>query len=282
MIPRLVLTTISLCLFGILGLASPRLLEAAAPPELGLQESDFFYYPLRPGESLSDVGRIFRIPVEELIQLNQIGDANRLSIGQTIKIPDPFAREALMLRRERDQILEQKRQIERATAVHEQVVSGLESKIRELDGEKAAVTNELAATAQWHLAAKLLAALLLGTLVWALKAVADRAMLTRKLASVAAENAALVEAKARYREAASHLELRCQKLYRSKDEAPRDVVVDGTMRLARAFDQGADKIERLLASIRTEREKEEHFLDTESKVLAWLFHPVRELLARHG
>lgn len=258
------------------------LLTFLCASEAGVEPArqDFFYYPLRGGESLTDVSRIFRVPLQELTELNRIADPNRLPVGQTLKIPNAFALQAAALRGERDRLLEDKQRIERESAERQLAAAGLEKKVRGLDAEKAALAAEVAAAVHWQRSAKVLCVLLFGALGWALKSRTERAMLTRKLNLMAAENATLTAAKETLRNAAAQLELRYQKLYRGKGEAPRDVISDGTARLARAFNEGALGIEQQVGRLEALRDREERRREAEQKVLAWVFHPVRELRYR--
>jgi hypothetical protein len=77
----------------------------------------------------------------------------------------------------------------------------------------------------------------------------------------------------------AQLELRYQGLYAGSNVARE--VADGAKRLARAFEQGAAQLERGLANIRAERDREEHRLASDRRVREWVLHPVREWLARH-
>src|SRR5687767_6775099 len=78
--------------------AAPLVASAQADPlpvvEAAGDRDGLFRYPLRPNESLNEVSRIFGVPVSELIEINRIGDPNRLRSGQVIVIPDFYAREA--------------------------------------------------------------------------------------------------------------------------------------------------------------------------------------------
>jgi hypothetical protein len=122
--------------------------------------------------------------------------------------------------------------------------------------------------------------LLGGALLWALKSQIAAALAARRQRALAAENASLRIAKERYRLAASQLELRYQGLYGNRREPISYVVAEGLDRLRRAFGDGAEQIERLLAEIRPER-AQRTLSESEAKTRAWLFHPLRELLERY-
>src|SRR6266478_2023022 len=82
------------------------------PTSANQVQEEFFEYRLRPGESLSEVGRLFRLPVEELAQLNRIADPTRLQAGQLVKVPNIFARQVAQIQAERNRFSAEKDQIE--------------------------------------------------------------------------------------------------------------------------------------------------------------------------
>jgi murein DD-endopeptidase MepM/ murein hydrolase activator NlpD len=253
-----------------------------SPPQAASNRAEqaYFSYPLRAGESLNDVARIFRVPAEELAALNQIRDPNRLQIGQLLRVPDGFAQEAAELRAERERLLSEKQRTDRESDARRRTIAGLEAQLRDAQAEKNAVAAELAANVQWHKAAILVSVLLLGALAWGLKSRFDRANLARRQRVLRAENAALITAKDKYRQAASQLELRYQNLYAKKSDEPVPyAVAEGVERIGRAFKEGSSEVERRLAEFRVEGEQKGEASQGE-KVRARLFHPVRELLER--
>jgi murein DD-endopeptidase MepM/ murein hydrolase activator NlpD len=267
-----------LCLLTV---ASSRLDAYAEPPRAASvrPEQAYFSYPLRAGESLNDVARIFRVPAEDLAALNQITDPNHLQIGQLLRVPDGFAQEAAALRAERDRLLVEKQRVDRQSDARVRTIADLETQLRQLQGEKNAVAAELAANVQWHKTAMVVSILLIGALAWGLKSRFDRANLERRQRMLKAENAALIAAKDRYRQAASQLELRYQNLYAKKNEEPVSyAVAEGIERLGRAFREGSSEIERLLAEFRAEHRGKAP--QGEERPRARPFHAVRDLLER--
>lgn len=219
-------------------------------PVIGAEPTDdsgAFAYPVRPGESLSDVSRIFGVPVSELAARNRLSDVNRLQSGQVLRIPNPFAREAAALRSERDRLLAEKARTERESTRLEQVAGELEARVRRLEEEKAALAAELAAVGRWRKTAQSLVVALLAVFAWALKARAGQIQLRRRLAALSAQVTALSVSKDRYRQAVSQLELKYQQLYRGPAERKDEIVADGIARLERTFREGSADIERLLA-----------------------------------
>jgi murein DD-endopeptidase MepM/ murein hydrolase activator NlpD len=279
--PNFALWTASLC---VLTVASSRLdayTESSPQAASSRAEQAYFSYPLRAGESLNDVARIFRVPAEELAALNQIRDPSRLQIGQMLRVPDGFAQEAAELRAERERLLGEKQRTDRESDARRRAIAGLETQLREVQAEKNAVAAELAANVQWHRAAMLVSILLLCALAWGVKSRFDRANLARRQRVLRAENAALMAAKDKYRQAASQLELRYQNLYAQKSDEPVPyAVAEGVERIGRAFKEGSSEVERRLAEFRVEREQKGEALRGGERMRARLFHPVRELLER--
>jgi len=254
---------------------SPSALEPAAARD------EFFSYPLRSGESLNDVARIFRVPAQELATINRITDPSRLQLGQIIRVPNGFAREAEELRAERQQLLAQKSRADQDVQAQQHAAAAIETQLRESQSEKDSVARELATMARWRKTATGALALFFVALAWALKSLLERAKLARAHSSLEAENAALAAAKEKYRLAAAQLELRYQNLYRGKGDPPKITVADGIAKLRAVFGEGSAEIERQLSRIRVEREQQKKLAETEEKgSLSWLPQPLRELLER--
>jgi len=259
--------------------AVPRVHADAASAPSGGDEA--FFYPLRSGESLNDVARIFRVPAQELAALNRIADPNRMQVGQTLRVPNAFAREVEQLRADREQLTGQKNRADQDAQERARYAASLETQLRQAQSEKDSVARELATMERWRKTATVALALFLVALAWAFKTLLERAKLARKQLSLVAENAALAAAKEKYRQAAAQLELRYQSLYRGKGDPPKVTVADGIAKLRTVFGEGSAAIEDQLALIRSEREKQQKHAEVEEKGRAWLLHPLRELLGRH-
>ena len=247
-----------------------------------LSQDAYFNYPLRAGESLSDVARIFRIPVNELTELNQIRDATHLQLGQTIRVPDGFAREVAALRGERERLIADKQRAERDSQERQRAAATVETQLHQVEAEKNSVVRELSLMAGWQRTATIVLALFFAALAWAVKSRLERIKLSRKQLALVAENAALASAKDKYRQAAGQLELRYQNLYAKKGDPPAIAISEGLKRMRAAFSEGVMEIEELLAKLRAEREAQLRLFEGEDKARAWLLHPIRELLERHG
>jgi murein DD-endopeptidase MepM/ murein hydrolase activator NlpD len=245
-------------------------------------QEEFFEYRLRPGESLSDVARLFRLPVGELAQINRIADPTRLQAGQLLKVPNAFARQVAQVQAERNRFSAEKDQAEGALQEQQRKVAALAAELGAAREEKTALTRELATTLQWKQGTLALAVLFFGVLVWGLKLRAERARLSRQLTALTQETAALNTAKDKYRQAVAQLEFRYQKLVSSRTPVSSPFVTEGVSLLARAFHEGGAHLEQLLADITAEREREEQILRAQQKVFESVFHPLRGFRQRHG
>jgi LysM repeat protein len=269
---------VTLWLLALPGVTTTRAL-ADAPPAGATEE--FFLYPVRAGESLSDIARIFHVSVDELSSINHLAEVDYLQIGQTIRVPNGFARETAELRAAQARILEEKRRVERQSAERQRALASLQERERQLEVERSAISAELASMVGWRRTAKIALGLCLLALAWGLKSRLERVRLSRRNAVVAAQNAALLVAKERYRQAAAQLELRFQKLYGGLGDPPPRTVQDGVERISLAFAEGSAQIERQLARLERELPRSGDSVRTEEKGRAWLLHPVRELLERN-
>jgi len=260
--------------------------RAAAPgqgegPATSQAQGDFLEYRLRSGESLSEVARLFRIPVEELAQANRIVDPTRLQAGQSLRVPNVFARQTAQLQGERDRLLAESEQRGRELEQRQATLTAAEADLQRVEAEKRALTAHLASTLHWQRGAIFLAGLLVVALGWGLKMRGELAELTRRLTLLTHENAALNVIKEKYRQTAAQIEFRYQKLYSAREEIPAKFLAGGTAILARSFAEGRAQLEQLLASIKAEREREEQVLQAEQKARDFLFHPLRMLLQRY-
>jgi hypothetical protein len=251
--------------------------QQAAPIQA---QNNFFEYRLRAGESLSEVARVFQIPTMELAQVNHIADPTRLGVGQSLRIPNTFARQVVQLQAERDRFVGEKEQLVKEVANLQQAYAGLEADLRKAEEEKTALTAQLVSTVRWQRGTLALGMLLVVVTGWGLLMRGARARLLHRVSLLTQENAALSSAKEKYRQAAAQLELRYQKLYRGREELPTKFVTDGIVLIQRAFSEGSARIEQLLAGMETAREKAEQLLQAEPRGADRFLHLFRGVLLR--
>ena len=63
----------------------------AADPSPASDDQGSIEYQLRASEDPSKVAKMFHVTLDELLALNHITDPRRLTVGTTLKIPDPRA-----------------------------------------------------------------------------------------------------------------------------------------------------------------------------------------------
>jgi LysM repeat protein len=248
---------------------------AGKPPSFNQDQTSFLEYRLRAGESLGEVAHLFRIPVGELAQVNQITDPTRLQAGQLLKVPNVFAQQTAQLQQERGQLLTEKARLEKQLSEQQKTLTATKADLQKREAEQTALVQTLSTTRQWQRGAWSLAVLLLGVLAWTFLLRADRKDLQRKLSLLTQENEALQVAKEKYRQAAAQLELRYQKLYSAREKVPEKFVSDGATLISRFFVDGSAQLEQLLASIQAERAQIEQLADKEQKVWDSFLHPFR-------
>ena len=260
----------------LLCLISPVIAEQNPPLAISQTQDEFFEYRLRHGESLGDVAQLFRIPVTELTQLNNITDPTRLQINQALKIPNVFARQIIALREERDHLLAEKDLLTQHLREQRQALATQEQVLRKTEADKETLTQRLASVGQWRLGAQVLSLVLLGTLLWGLVLNKDRARRGHQITTLTQQNTALDVAKEKYRLAAAQLEFRYQKLYSGRSEKPSHLAQEGITLLTQTFTMGCAQLEQLLSAVKTEREKAEQLLQAEHRIFDLLRHPFRE------
>ncbi|MCF6192138.1 MAG: LysM peptidoglycan-binding domain-containing protein, partial [Candidatus Hydrothermae bacterium] len=75
------------------GQATPvrRKRRVRSSPGMALKPGTYFVYRVRPGDTLYDLARVFKVPVRLLMKVNGIRSARRLRAGTTLKIPISLA-----------------------------------------------------------------------------------------------------------------------------------------------------------------------------------------------
>jgi LysM repeat protein len=225
------------------------------------------------------VARIFRAPLDELMQLNHITDPLRLQVGQVLKIPNVFARQITQLQAEHAQLVEAEARARRETGNLQQRVAALMEEQQRLEREKTALAGQLAATVRWRRGALVLMGLLVVALYWGLSQRKGRAALIKQVDMLTKQNEALTAAKEKYRQAAAQVELRYQKLYRAGDNTPPKSVQDGVALIERAFNEGSARLEQLLTTM----QGGQHATDTAARAeeRPSLVHFFRGVFIRH-
>ncbi len=66
---------------------SGRKRKIGKPTTVSLKPGTYFVYRVRPGDTLYDLSRVFKVPIRTLMRVNGIRSARRLRAGTTLKIP---------------------------------------------------------------------------------------------------------------------------------------------------------------------------------------------------
>jgi hypothetical protein len=151
--------------------------EQSALPSGDLNQENFLEYRLRPGESLSHVADLFRIPIKELMRVNNIVDSSRVVAGRILKVPNIFARQVARLQEERIRLLAEMQQImmEKEKLQDDLAVRTREghkekdladSVFKKLMEEVVALNAQLRAVQHWQKIAQFLGFITMGLLGW--------------------------------------------------------------------------------------------------------------------
>ncbi len=181
-----------------------------------------FSYTVRPGDSLSAIAQLYGLDLSELARANRFGEELVLHVGQTLKIPNPFAAQVRHL-----EATVQKLSVEAEAARHKDEAE--QARIRALSdqiGQLSAAKQELehgARTLPWWrglaLTAGAAALLMLGVTVLT---VLEWLMLRRRFYALAEMNEAIRRLDQKYRVALAKAELRLQQLYGRRRVAAED------------------------------------------------------------
>lgn len=62
-------------------------IQSLSPEELLRLKDGYIYYIVKSGDNLSSIANVYNVKLSDLIQLNNISDASKISVGQVIRIP---------------------------------------------------------------------------------------------------------------------------------------------------------------------------------------------------
>jgi LysM repeat protein len=177
------------------------------------RHSGEFSYTVRSGDSLGSIATNFGIQATDIARANRLDIDSTLLVGQTLRIPNPFATRMRELtvenRKLGDQLDELRKSTDKATAAQ----ADLRSQVQQLNAENRDLTHAVRMLPWWRDAmysAVIVSLLLLG--VTAL-AVLEWFLLRRRFIAVADFNESLRRLDQRYRALLAKAELRMQELY---------------------------------------------------------------------
>jgi len=183
--------------------------ETTAPVRRGGE----FSYSVRSGDSLGSIAATFGIQAEDIAHANRLSLDSTLEVGQTLRIPNPFAARMRELTAENQKLSDQLADSQRRSDAAAATQSDLKTRMQQLTADNRGLNHELRMLPWWKSAvygAAIVALILLG--VTAL-AVLEWFLLRRRFIAVADLNESLRRLDQRYRALLAKAELRMQELY---------------------------------------------------------------------
>jgi LysM repeat protein len=187
--------------------------EDTATGPASTRHSGGFSYSVRPGDSLGTIATSFGIQAADIAHANRIDIDSTLWVGQTLRIPNPFAAQMRELTAENRKLGDRLDELTKRTNGAAVAQAGLRSQVRQLTADNRDLTYAVRALPWWRAAvysAVIVSLLLLG--VTAL-AVLEWFLLRRRFIAVADFNEALRRLDQRYKALLAKAELRMQELY---------------------------------------------------------------------
>lgn len=223
--------------------SSPPETAAASAPETE-DEQDYILYQIRPGEDPSKVAHMFHLTVDQLLALNRISDPHRLSVGATLKIPDPRAVHLARLRSEKDTLAHQLAAVQGTIGDLEKTTHTLESQVAELRDAKQMLEHRQKLYPVWRTAVFITtgaaACAVIGLLVVLAKA-HDEA---RRRHLAVKEVELLHVAMEKHRQLGAQFELKYQNLFH-QSAVPR-ATEDRAQALRQAYDEDRDRLDTIV------------------------------------
>jgi LysM repeat protein len=177
------------------------------------QARAYFPYSIRSGDSLGSIAALFGVSVADLMRLNHLHEDSELSIGQIVRVPNPFLTRERELSTEIDQLSTEKQDADGRVEKLEAGISRLRSQVQDLTGSNDQYGHLLRMLPWWRTAAfvgAIAAALMLGIMLVAL---VEWWILRSRFRGVAEMNESLRRLDYKYKAALAKAELRFQELY---------------------------------------------------------------------
>ncbi len=172
-----------------------------------------FSYSVRSGDSLGSIAASFGIQAEDIAHANRLDLDSTLEVGQTLRIPNPFAARMREITTENqklsDQIAELQKRVDSSTATQ----TGLRSQMLQLTADNRELTHEVRVLPWWR--AAFYSSVIVSLLLFGVAAltVLEWFLLRRRFIAVAELNESLRRLDQRYKALLAKAELRMQELY---------------------------------------------------------------------
>jgi LysM repeat protein len=191
--------------------ASPDSAQDTAPAPV--RHGGEFSYSVRSGDSLGSIASTFGIQTADIAHANRLEIDSTLMVGQTLRIPNPFAARMRELTAENQKLSDQLADLQKRADSAAASQTDLKAQVRQLSAGNQELTHEMRMLPWWRDAvysAVIVSLLLLG--VTAL-AVLEWFLLRRRFIAIADLNESLRRLDQRYRALFAKAELRMQELY---------------------------------------------------------------------
>jgi len=192
------------------GAAQDSTQEAAPAP---IRRGGEFSYSVRSGDSLGSIASTFGIQAEDIAQANKLQLDTTLMVGQTLRIPNPFAARMRELTAENQKLSDQVADLQKRADSANASQADMKAQVQQLTASNRELTHDVQMLPWWRGAvysAIIVSLLLLGV---AGLAVLEWFLLRRRFIAIAELNESLRRLDQRYRALLAKAELRMQELY---------------------------------------------------------------------
>ena len=172
-----------------------------------------FSYSVRSGDSLGSIGATFGIQADDIARANRLQLDSTLDVGQTLRIPNPFAARMRELAGENQKLTDQLAGLQKRADDAASSQTGLKAQVQQLTAANRELKHDVRVLPWWKDAvysATIVSLLLLGVTGLA---VLEWFLLRRRFIAIADLNESLRRLDQRYRALLAKAELRMQELY---------------------------------------------------------------------
>jgi LysM repeat protein len=187
--------------------------QDGAPAQAANHRNGEFSYSVRSGDSLGSIASTFGIQADDIARANRLQLDTTLMVGQTLRIPNPFAARMRELTGENQKLIDQLAQVQKRADGATAAQTDLRAQVQQLTANQRELAHQVRILPWWRDAvysAVIVSLLLLGV---AALAVLEWFLLRRRFIAVADLNESLRRLDQRYRALLAKAELRMQELY---------------------------------------------------------------------
>jgi LysM repeat protein len=172
-----------------------------------------FSYSVRPGDSLGSIASTFGIQPDDIARANRLGIDSTLMVGQTLRIPNPFAARMRELTSENQKLNDQLAELQKRVDGFTDAEASLKSQTQQLTASNLDLTHSVRMLPWWR--AALYSAVIVSLLLFgvAVLTVLEWFLLRRRYIAAAEFNESLRRLDQRYKALFAKAELRMQELY---------------------------------------------------------------------